>query len=310
VRHPAYNLRLNKAVDRMSFVDTISRLSRLAELSEFTYYCLGGPYLEDCRLLYQFHPEIRMVSVEKNEETFKRQVFHQPCGLLELKKEKFSSFLAQYEPEDRKSIFWLDYTGLEFSHFEDFMVLLGKVASNSLIKITLQSAPRSNKDAGSFRKKFESLLPNPSAAPPSTNGEFSYLIQQMLQIASQKALPAEMANAFQPLESFYYSDGTNMFTLTGLVCARNEREEVKEIFRGLQFANLDWKKPREIDLPALSTKERLHVQNLLPRPAGAGKVLREALGYLIEEDIENTEAKLQQYADYHRLFPYFMRAVP
>lgn len=251
-----------------------------------------------------------MVSVEENEETFKRQAFHLPCGLLELRHEEFSSFLAQYEPEDRKSIFWLDYTGLEFSHFEDFMVLLGKVASNSMIKVTLQSAPRSNKDAETFRKKFESLLPNPSAMPPSTTREFAYLLQQMLQIASQKALPAEMANAFQPLESFYYYDGTSMFTLTGLVCARNERAGVKEIFQSLQFANLDWKQPRKIDLPALSTKERLHVQRLLPRPAGAGPVLRESLGYLIEDDLENTEAMLQQYADYHRLFPYFMRAVP
>jgi hypothetical protein len=294
----------------MIFVETIGRLARLAELSEFTYYCLGGPYLEDCRLLYQFHPEIRMVSVEENEETFKRQAFHLPCGLLELRHEEFSSFLAQFEPEDRKSIFWLDYTGLEFSHFEDFMVLLGKVASNSMIKVTLQSAPRSNKEEGTFRKKFESLLPNPSATPPSTAGEFAYLLQQMLQIASQKALPAEMANTFRPLESFYYSDATSMFTLTGLVCARNEREKVKEIFGRLQFANLEWKKPKKIDFPSLSTKERLHVQRYLPRPSGAGSILREALGYLIEDNLENTEAKLQQYADYHRLFPYFMRTVP
>ena len=310
MRHPPYHLRLNKAVDRMSFMQAIGKLSRLTDLSEYTYYCLGGPYLEDCRLLYEFHPQIRMVSIEENEDTFKRQAFHLPCGLLDLRHEEFGSFLAQYEPEDRKSIFWLDYTGLEFGHFEEFMVLLSKVTANSLVKVTLQSDPRSNKNAETFRRKFESLLPKPSAAPPATTREFANLIQQMLQVASQKALPAEMSNVFQPVESFYYSDGTSMFTLTGVVCARAERENVRAVFGGLQFANLDWQLPRKIDLPALSTKERLHVQHLLPRVDGAGSVLRESLGYLIEADRETTETRLQQYADYHRLFPYFIKATP
>jgi len=153
-------------------------------------------------------------------------------------------------------------------------------------------------------------MPNPSADPPVTSLGFAHLIQQMVQIASQKALPSDMGHVFQLVESFYYSDGTSMLTVTGVVCQRTERERVKRAFQNLRFANLEWSEPRNIDLPILSTKERLLIQHLLPCQTGAGSILREALGYLIDDDIRKTEGKLQQYADFHRHFPYFMKAVP
>jgi hypothetical protein len=309
VRHPPYHLRPNKAVDRLTFIEAIALLAQVADLSEYTYYSLGGPYLEDCRLLYEFHPQISMVSIEEKEEIYKRQRFHLPCGMLDLKLDEFKSFLAQYEANDRKSIFWLDYTGLEVGHFEEFKGLLGKVAANSMIKMTLQADPRRLKPA-KFREKFEALMPNPSVNPPATTLDFAYLVQQMIQIASQQALPGDMPHVFQPIASFYYKDSVAMFSLIGLVCPRAERENVKAIFKNLQFANLDWQQPKNIDLPILSTKERLRVQHLLPCKKGAGKVLRKELGYLIDDDEEKTEMKLEQYAEFHRRFPYFMKATP
>ncbi len=124
MKHPAYHLRSNKAVDRLTLVDAIKRATRLVDdLSEYTYYGFGGPYLEDFRLLYEFYPEIKMISIENNEETYKRQQFHIPChtSQLKLKNMGFKSFLARYEANDEKSIFWLDYTDLQYGHFEDFV---------------------------------------------------------------------------------------------------------------------------------------------------------------------------------------------
>jgi len=252
----------------LTFIEAIKLVAKLEDLSEYTYYCFGGPYLEDCRLLYEFCPEIKMVSIEEDEETYKRQNFHLPCGTLELAQGQFNSFLAEYQANDKKSIFWLDYTGLEYGHFEDLMVLLGKVATNSMIKITLRCEPQDfvkPEHVAEFRKKFEALLPNPSATPPSTSPELAYLIQEMIQIASQTALPSAMPHMFQPVSSFYYSDKTGMFTLTGLICSRTEEARVKRAFQSLHFANLNWEKPKNIDVPVLSTKERLHVQRLLPK---------------------------------------------
>jgi hypothetical protein len=314
MKHPAYHLRSNKAVDRLTLIEAIKYLRNLGvNLREYTYYTLGGPYLEDCRLIYDFYPEIRMVSVEENEETYKRQEFHLPCGTLELTPDDMSSFIARYDAGDQKSIFWLDYTRLEYANFEDFMALLGKLAPKSMLKVTMRAEPRDYYKRGraqEFRKRFEAVMPRPAATPPATSEDLAYLVQRMLQIASQKALPSATPFVFQPVSSFYYSDGPNMLTLTGLVCQRDEQNTAKAAFRDMQFSNLDWAKPRLIDLPNLSTKERLHVQRLLPYGAGAGAALRQSLGYLIDEDLPLTEMKLQQYADFHRYFPYFMKAIP
>ncbi len=319
MKHPAYQLRPNKAVDRLAFMEAIRRLEKLADLSEYTYYSLGGPYLEDFRLLYEFCPEIRMVSIEENDETLKRQKFHLPCGTIRLEKAEFKSFLARYAPHDERSIFWLDYTRLEYGNFEDFMALLGKVAEDSMIKVTLRAKPsdyidKSQEAPGSgterFRRQFGAVMPDPSADPPREPKDYACLLQDMLQVAAQKALPSAMLLTFQPVSSFYYSDGTEMLTLTGIVCLRGKEKKIKRAFQKWQFANLSWREPRRIDVPVLSTRERLHLQEFLPCRHGKERSLRKALGYLIDDDKRRSEAKLRQYADFHRYYPYFIRAAP
>jgi hypothetical protein len=320
MKHPPYHLRPNKAVDRLFFLEAIRRLEYIAVLAEYTYYGLGGPYLEDFRLLYELCPEVDMVSIEEDEETYKRQLFHQPCGKLRLEKADFKSFLARYEPNDAKSIFWLDYTGLEYAHFEDFMVLLDKVAEKSMIKITLRAEPsdyfferhhdKQGRSAERFRQQFGAVMPDSGIGPPRGLKDFAYLVQKMIQVAAQRALPSVIPLMFQPIDAFYYSDISGIFTLTGVVCRREAAAETCAAFQGLRFSNLNWAEPKLIDVPVLSTKERLQLQRFLPCEEMAGRTLREALGYLIDWDQAKTEGKLSQYADFHRYYPYFMKAVP
>lgn len=311
MRHPPYHLRPNKAVDRFALIEAIRRLEKFGDLAEYTYYGLGGPYLEEFRLLYEFYPEIGMFSIEKDVETFKRQKFHLPCVTLHLENRDVKSFLARYESDSNKSIVWLDYPGLEYGNFEDFILLLTKVADKSMVKITLRAEPQDYLDkGGDFRKKFSAVMPRPSEDPPARFREFACLLQEMLQVAAQQALPGDVPIMFQPVSSFYYSDGTGMFTLTGVVWPRVEEAAVKKAFKDWEFANLTWAKPRMIDVPTLSTKERLHLEACLPCLASPGKTLRKELGYLIDKDIATTETKLKQYARFHRYFPYFMRGIP
>ena len=90
MKHPAYHLRPNKAAERFAFIEAIRRLERLSEsgLADYTYHGLGGPYLEDFRLLYEFCPDIDMVSIESNDETYKRQRFHRPSSKVKLGKRR------------------------------------------------------------------------------------------------------------------------------------------------------------------------------------------------------------------------------
>lgn len=325
--HPPYHLRVNKAADRFALIEAIRRLPKLgSELKEYTYYGLGGPYLEDMRLLYEFYPEIPTVSVEVDGEILKRQEFHRPCAssILQLEQMDMGSYIKLYEPNDGKCIFWLDYTDLEYSCFDDFITLLTKVVPGSMVKVTLRAAPRDywyynaklrkwikRKDkVEEFHQKFSSVLPNQSAYPSWAPEKFAFLLQQMLRIAAQQALPAQSTNlAFYPVSSFFYSDGTWMFTLTGVVWDRYDNA-VEQAFNVWGFANLTWARPRLINIPDLSTRERLQLQHCLPCGTSAGAILQAELDYLIDEDVPKTEDALEQYAAFHRYFPYFLRGVP
>ena len=188
-----------------------------------------------------------------------------------------------------------------------------------MVKITLRAEPtdfidkqseRLGSRAERFRQQFGAVMPDSAADPPRDSRTFACLLQDMVQVAAQKALPSAVPLMFQPVSSFYYSDGTGMFTLTGVVCRRDSAAETRKAFEDLHFCNLTWAKPKHIDVPVLSTKERLHLQELLPCPSGAGTILHQALGYRIDYSTAQTEAKLKQYAEFHRYYPYFMRAVP
>ena len=107
---PAYRLRPNKAVERFLFVEAVQRMANLKDLSEYTYYGFGGPFLEDFRILNDFFTELGLVSIEEKEEIIKRQQFHLPSRRIKLRHVPFRSFLGSYTPGGEKSIFWLDYT--------------------------------------------------------------------------------------------------------------------------------------------------------------------------------------------------------
>ena len=292
-------------------IEAIRRLAQFGSLSQYTYIGLGGPYLEDFRILYEQFNDIGMVSIEKHKETFKRQQFHVPCKTIDLRNMDLYDFVDDYESDGQKSIIWLDYTDLTYQNFEYFMLLLSKVTNGSLVKITLRchALDYLNKE-DTFKEEFQALMPNPSINPPQYGPSYSKLIQDMLQIASQKALSGQRENTFQPITSFYYSDGTGILTVTGIVCTSSEAPMFKSAFNSWKFANLNWDIPRKIDVPVLSTKERLNLQDKLPCNERAGDALLSALGYLLESSGQRTKAQLEQYSDFHRYYPYFIRAVP
>ena len=142
MRHPPYHLRVNKAIDRFLLIEILEILKTHCQMSDYTYYGFGGPFLEDFRLIHSRCPEIKIVSIERDEDTFKRQKFHRFSKILDLKCEDFASFVADFSSIGRE-IFWLDYTGLELGNFEEFGSILQKVSEKSVVKITMRSEPPS-----------------------------------------------------------------------------------------------------------------------------------------------------------------------
>lgn len=318
MQHPPYHLRPNKAVDRLLFAELLRWLDNPQVMEEgYTYYGFGGPYLEDFRLIHECFPAMEMVSIEKSAHTYKRQLFHQPCTKVALINTDFNSFLSRYDPKDKPGIFWLDNTGLKLSHFVEFISLLEKVPENSIVKLTLEcevsnyiEEDESTAKQDDFKRKYEAYLPAGTGAIPAFPQELADLFQKMVQIAAEKALPANVGFVFQPLSSFYYDDATGMFTLAGIVCNPANQPAIKKKFKGWKFGNLNWAKPKEINVPHLSTKERLHFQAYLPGDATGGTDLYATLGYNIGKTKAMSVSQLQQYSEFCRYYPHFIKAIP
>jgi hypothetical protein len=314
VSQPNYQIRPNKAVDRMAFMDALRRLDRFQRLDQYTYHSLGGPYLEDFRALYDVSPDIGMVSIESMAEVKKRQEFHLPCKHIKLRTGDLRSFITQYQARDRKSVFWLDYTKLTYADISDFERLLTKVSVNSVVKITLRARSADYNHARKveeFKQEFATLLPDSSVRPQTMKrAEFAHLVQTMVRVAAQRAFPGTNPFTYQPLCSFFYADMTPMLTVTGIVCRRSERPQIREHFSDWAFASLYWAAPAEIAVPVLTTKERLYLQDFLPAERDPGRVLHRALGYRIDDEPSESHKMFKQYARFHRYSPFYMRGIP
>lgn len=321
MKHPAYPIRPNKAVDRLMLVDVLRRLEGIGSISEYTYYSLGGPFLEDFRLLYDFFPDLPMVSIENDPETFKRQKFHLPCRSTKLELHGLQTYLNRYDARGRKSIFWLDYTELSYQAFVDFMALLTSVADGSVIKLTLRAEPsdywdptgdkkKDEEKIAEFASQFRALLPLTYKQPPSDFKKLAQLLQDILRIAVDRTLPGGNQRCFQLVSSFRYADGVGMATFTGVVCASKERKKYTDLFQDWRFAHLEWETPALISVPFLSTKERLHLQKYLPHQKRDVEMLRRALGYDVGDGPKKSSEAMSQYADFHKYYPYLVKAIP
>ena len=316
--HPPYHLRVNKAIDRLLLVDILDILKRnRVDLSNYTYYGFGGPFLEDCKLIHDRCPEIQIVSIEKNQQIFKRQEFHCFSKKLNLIPKDFATFLAHFSSSGRE-IFWLDYTNLRFGNFDEFMSILAEVSENSVVKITIRAEPLSKRGLlqqvreerfERFQEEFGKIIPESIQVQQKDiekTEDFIKLLQKMLEIAAQQAL-RESGSVFQPLNSSYYSDQTEMLSVTGIVCNKNKVSEIRQWFKDWAFINLTWKDARRIGVPILSTKERLHLEKYLPTTMKTGRFLSRSLGYRIDDSQKKHIEKLKQYEKFYQYYPYFAR---
>lgn len=327
MRHPPYHLRTNKAVDRLLLVDVLRKMDFYC--SDFTYYSLAGPFLEDLRIMDHFFPDMRLVSLEADEQTFKRQQFNQFSSRIELRRATLADFLSSYQP-GKQDAFWLDYTDLKYTRLVEFQRVLKLAPPNSVVRITLRAEPeldlaflentlttaeleRVHKELReNFMREFDQLIAIDAVQDDAflKFSRFPQMVQFMIRRAASLALDTPGCEFdFLPVQSTRYNDNTQMLSVTGVVYLRDQKQIMQERLKSVRLANFDWHEPDRIDIPALSIKERLHLERYLPVPGDqdAGEVLFQALDYLIDRSESRTKRQLAHYADCHRDYPNFVR---
>lgn len=329
MKHPAYHLRTNKAVDRYTLFEQISAI--VFDEKRATFYSLSGPFLEDMKLAHSAFPRMRLVALESSEQTHKRQKFHKFTSKLTLVNQTLDNYLIHNYQPGFQDFFWLDFTNLALGCFQNFQTILTQAAHGSLIRITLRAHPDTTlKNLGDhvtdkqkdeikkrieddFLKTYGTLLSHEGARSPiCSTVEYARMIQLMVRRAASQALNHGEDREFFHVASARYEDGVQMLSVTGVVV---DRSQVTQMKKTLKLKHIDieigeWSEPISIEVPGLSVLERFTLDKQLPKKDSAtiGKLLLSKLKYHIDEGEPRSKEALRQYAMHYRNYPSFIKA--
>jgi hypothetical protein len=320
-----YHLRQNKAVDRYAFIELLSKIDRVLPICEYRYIGFGGHSLEEYKYLHDRFNLSKMTSIEIDLNVFERQKFNQPYSCINLVNKSSEDFLADYDRQD-STIIWLDYTTPNElrKQVEEFQQVIQNFEIKDIIKITLNanassyySAAKGESEQDIKRNrlnKLKEILGEEDLFPSSDvsidlmkTHSFPLALVRILNYASN--LMANESKFFQPLTCFSYADGQTMVTVSGIILERSNVDvflEKTEIDRW-ELKNTDWFKPRAIDIPDFTIRERLFIDQLLPQSTALE--LHEKLKFKFDKKDNKSIEMIENYITFYRQSPYFSRIV-
>lgn len=306
-----YRLRPNKAVDRELFLSLLMRLAPKLGLEKYHYVGLGGPFLEDFRMIHGRLGIAKMTCIESEEQVHKRQLFNRPVASIECIYKRLDDYLDETD-FDRPTIIWLDYTEPNKirTQIERFARTIGAVPIGSVLRVTLNAnpgalgKPDSNLSEAelmkwrlqAFQCRLGSRFPSGLAADGMTQKSYGKSLLYALNLAVEKELLSFTDRQVVWALATHYADGQAMVTATLVVCDEGDKS-VEKLVKGWEFfATTD--APHRINLPALSSLERLTMES--------------DINAKIKMDFELPESDMGEnpfevFKKFYRIYPHFSR---
>lgn len=327
----AYQLRINKSVDRNLFVDTLIRISGYySDIKNYTYYGFAGPYFEDFKLLHLRLNINNMVSWESNKQVYDRQVFNKPYNCIQILNKKSSDCLSDISSDtdtlSSPCIVWLDYAEANerSEQIVEFVSLIDCMKHGDIARITLNANPNalfqkkdnvSGDDINKLRKDaYEKNMPEkqiPECDPSNFSKKES--LARIIYYAIYKAAISDRFDkktVFYPITISNYADGPHpMLTCTGIVLDKGKEIDFLEKTKITSWDMLasdytDWERVKIncINVPALTMKEKLAIDASLPVKGGNDIA---TLASTIKErgKLQIKEKEIADYIKYYRYYP-------
>ncbi|MBD2603332.1 hypothetical protein H6G81_02010 [Scytonema hofmannii FACHB-248] len=319
-----YHLRQNKAIDRYAFMELLAKIDKFCDISEYSYIGFGGHSLEDFKYVHSYLRISNMISIEEDEEVYKRQKFNQPHNCIDCFLKPSSDFINDFERTDG-TIIWLDYTKPSDlrNQIEEFQAIFNKLLPFDVIKITLNANASSYLEARTgaktdeihqprleeLRRRLGDIFPYAEVTTNMmTKKRFPEALCLVLKFAANLATQGRPDVYFQPITSFSYSDGGHeMLTVTGIILEK-EQEIIffdKTNIKQWELSNTNWGKPQRINVPNLTVKERLYIDALLPN--SEAEAIQENLGFLFDKNDKLSLEMLKTYVMFYRQCPFFSK---
>lgn len=321
-----YRLRPNKAVDRELFLSLLIRLAPSLGLERYHYVGLGGPFLEDFRLIHARLGVSKMTCIESEREVHKRQLFNRPVASIECVHSTLEEYLDETEFET-PAIVWLDYTeprGIT-QQIERFASTIGTVPIGSVLRVTLNANPSSlgtppnptelsvelDGDASEdrskkptihewrlerFKERLGALYPSGLEPADMNTKAYGLSLLKALKIAVENEGLNHFDRRIVWALATHYADGQAMVTAALVVCPRGD-SRVEDVIKGWEFRS-STDLPHQLDLPALSTLERLTMESKSD--------CRSELGFELPGSMMGGDP-FDVFKRYYRIYPHFSR---
>ena len=323
---PFYHLRPNKFIDRHLFIQVLSGLKKILKIENYQYIGFGSFMFDDFKIIHNQLGISKMISLESNKTVHQRAEFNKPYKCIKVQNTKSSIFIDDFSPE-KNFIFWLDYTAPSElgSQFSEFCTLVGtKMNAHDIVRITLNANPAtldSNNNAEEvkeqiYKKRIEKLNERiQDYMPTDTNEEnmsaikYPFFLLSCLKRAAIQALtPSEYQKKYlSPLFSSVYADGPHqMVTLTAIVLdCEDEGKKIKECLDQYHdYVKFEWNEPCHIGIPSLTTKELIHINNLLPANGGSINKIKEKFHFAFMGN-QTLDDAIKNYVDYYKYYTNF-----
>ncbi len=320
-----YRLRPNKAVDRELFLSLLMRLTPKLGLDKYHYVGLGGPFLEDFRLVHARLGIGRMTCIESLEEVHKRQMFNRPIASIECVHKTLEGYIDDTEFEV-PVIIWFDYAEAKAvpEQIQRFSRTIGTVPISSVLRVTLNANPESlgKPDAtevsvevdgettgdraqkpttqewrlARFKERLGPLFPSGLHPDGMTHRNFGRTLLRVLRLAVEKEILNFRDRRIVWALATHYKDGQAMVTATLLVCAPDDTT-TEELVKGWEFYSTT-DAPHRLDLPALSTLERLTMES--------NEDAKAKLGFELPGSDMGLDP-FEVFKKFYRIYPHFSR---
>ncbi len=318
-----YHQRICKNIDREIFADLLLKLCSVFDIPKYTYVGLGGPYLEDFKLLHKRFDLNKMISLESNEHVLNRQQFNLPHTCIDCRKITSGEFIDDYDIEEN-AIIWLDYTTAELrEQFDEIYRLIPKMIHGDILKVTLVANPdtlllfqpgekiekeeKNSKRLDELNKKISEYLPHGVSPEDMSMERLPAIFALALKNVVNKSLYETPDYEFRPLLSLRYTDLTHqILTITGILLKidSNVSSDIDKALQNWPISVTDLSEPvREINVPAFSMKEKMYVDSFLPTTEIDS--LQERLGIRLARTETKSQNLLKNYAELYRYYPSF-----
>jgi hypothetical protein len=262
-KNVAYNLRASKQAERRILIDFLKCANEAGvTISDCRYVGMGGTQFYDFHLLHRFLGVKRMVSLERDDDMFKRSVFNCPYRFIKVMNNTVAEFI-ELDRDRTRTIYWLDYDdAISPEITTDINALGGRLKPSEFVLVTVYAEPPGALRDKNSEARLDYFIENLGeyssglVREDMENYLFPSTVHRILVAAFTRAFSTRRDGKFVPWLQIQYSDAKQMITVGGCFCGANAENDIStRVKRDLPFLTSDTL-PYHIKYLNLTERER------------------------------------------------------